>query len=130
MTEIADGISITGLTIGGAALTAIGGLLGAVIRARMGRTEITPQPLEVRQTEKYVTCAQCAEHRQSIGNRIDAVAPQLSALSKKLDEIDAKAETRSYNLHRRLDPIVEQTASTRDRLNDHLNEQNRIKGNA
>lgn len=125
-----EGISITGLTVGGAALTTIGGLVGAWLRARHGRTEITPQPLKVEQTEKYVTCAQCAEHRLGIDNRINQIAPQLSALSNKLDEIDAKAETRSYNLHRRLDPIVEQTASTRDRLNDHLNEQNRIKGNA
>lgn len=124
---IPDGVQIL---IGGGALTTIGGILGAIINARYSRTKIEPQPLEVRQTEKYVTCAQCAEHRQSIGNRIDAVAPQLSALSKKLDEIDAKAETRSYNLHRRLDPIVEQTASTRARLNDHLNEQNRSRGNA
>ena len=43
------GISVTGLTIGGAALTTIGGLVGAWLKARHGRTEITPQPLEVRE---------------------------------------------------------------------------------
>lgn len=53
MTELSDGISITGLTIGGAALTALGGMIGAIIRARMSRTEITPQPLEVRGAPEY-----------------------------------------------------------------------------
>jgi hypothetical protein len=53
------GISITGLTIGGAALTTVGGLIGAWLKARHSRMEITPQPLEVREATRYSLAEDC-----------------------------------------------------------------------
>lgn len=114
------GISITGLTIGGAALTAIGGMVGAWIRARHGRTEIANQPVEVEAAPRYVSCEVCAEHRVAMGRRIDAVSPQLASITAKLDAIDSKAEERSRNLHKRLDPLVATIASSKDGLDNHL----------
>lgn len=102
------GISITGLTIGGAALTAIGGMVGAWIRARMGRTEITPQPLEVevKPTMDLVEKASCSEYRDAIADchsnlfarmssaeqRIAAAEAALHALDDHLKSMDNKLD--------------------------------------
>lgn len=101
------GISITGLTIGGAALTAIGGMVGAWIKARMGRTEITPQPLEVRAAPEIVGRAMCAEYRagnssdhsnlfarmSSAEQRIAAAEAALHAMAERLASMDSKLDT-------------------------------------
>ena len=102
-----DGISITGLTIGGAALTAIGGMVGAWIRARMSRTEITPQPLEVRATRDLIDRSACGEYRavnaadhsnlfarvSSAEQRIAAAEAALHAMNERLASMDGKLDT-------------------------------------
>ncbi len=107
-----DGIS---LTMGGAAVSAIAGIAGAWIKARYGRTEV-PQPLETERVGPYVTCGECKQHRAAIGKRIDTVETTSHAILRKLDEIDTRAETRSENLHRRLDPIIEKVADNSARV--------------
>ena len=100
------GISITGLTVGGAALTAIGGMVGAWIRARMGRTEITPQPLEVRAAPNLIDRTACGEYRainaadhsnlfarvSSAEQRIAAAEAALHALDDHLKSMDNKLD--------------------------------------
>ena len=102
-----DGISITGLTIGGAALTAIGGVVGAWIKARMGRTEITPQPLEVRPSRDLIDRSICTEYRavnaadhsnlfarvSSAEQRIAAAEAALHAMGERLASMDGKLDT-------------------------------------
>ena len=107
-----DGIS---LTMGGAAVSAVAGLAGAWIKARYGKTSI-PQPLETERVGPYVTCGECKQHRAAIGKRIDTVETTSHAILRKLDEIDTRAETRSENLHRRLDPIIEKVADNSARV--------------
>ena len=107
-----DGIS---LTMGGAAVSAIAGIAGAWIKARYGRTKV-PQPLETERVGPYVTCGECKQHRAAIGKRIDTVETTSHAILRKLDEIDTRAETRSENLHRRLDPIIEKVADNSARV--------------
>ena len=102
-----DGIS---LTMGGAAVSAIAGIAGAWIKARYGRTEV-PQPLETERVGPYVTCGECKQHRAAIGKRIDTIETSTRPIINKLDEIDTRAEQRSDNLHRRLDPIIEKVAA-------------------
>lgn len=102
-----DGIS---LTVGGAAVSAIAGIAGAWIKARYGRTNI-PQPMETQQVGPFVTCGECKQHRAAIGKRIDSVENSTRTILQKLDEIDTRAEVRSENLHRRLDPIIEKVAA-------------------
>ena len=102
-----DGVS---LTMGGAAVTAIAGVAGAYIKAKFGKTQI-PQPMETQQVGPYVTCGECKQHRAAIGKRIDTIEQSTRTIINKLDEIDTRAETRSENLHRRLDPIVAQVAA-------------------
>ena len=102
-----DGIN---LAIGGSAVTAIAGVAGAWIKARFGKTQI-PQPMETSQVGPYVTCGECKQHRAAIGKRLDTVESSTRTIINKLDEIDTRAEQRSENLHRRLDPIIEKVAS-------------------
>ena len=102
-----DGIS---LTVGGAAVSALAGVAGAYIKAKFGKTQI-PQPMETQQVGPFVTCGECKQHRAAIGKRIDTIETSTRTIINKLDEIDTRAETRSENLHRRLDPIVAQVAA-------------------
>ena len=98
------------LTMGTAAILAIGGVAGAFIKAKWGKTNI-PQPMETQQVGPFVTCGECKQHRAAIGKRIDTIEQSTRTIINKLDEIDTRAETRSENLHRRLDPIVAQVAA-------------------
>ena len=102
-----DGIN---LAIGGGAVTAIAGVVGAYIKAKFGKTEI-PQPMETQQVGPFVTCGECKQHRAAIGKRIDTIEESTRTIINKLDEIDNRAEQRSENLHRRLDPIIEKVAA-------------------
>ena len=102
-----DGIS---LTMGGAAVTALAGVAGAFIKAKWGKTNI-PQPMETSQVGPFVTCGECKQHRAAIGKRIDTIETTSHAILAKLDEIDTRAEVRSENLHRRLDPVIEKVAA-------------------
>ena len=102
-----DGVN---LAIGGTAVTAIAGVVGAYIKAKFGKTEI-PQPMETQQVGPFVTCGECKQHRQAIGKRIDTIETSTRTIINKLDEIDTRAEQRSENLHRRLDPIIEKVAA-------------------
>ena len=102
-----DGIN---LAIGGSAVTAIAGVAGAWIKARFGKTQI-PQPMEPSQVGPYVTCGECKQHRAAIGKRLDTVESSTRTIINKPAEIDTRAEQRSENLHRRLDPIIEKVAS-------------------
>lgn len=102
-----DGVN---LAIGGGAVTAIAGVVGAYIKAKFGKTQI-PQPMETQQVGPFVTCGECKQHRAAIGKRIDTIETSTRTIINKLDEIDTRAEARSENLHRRLDPIIEKVAA-------------------
>ena len=102
-----DGIN---LAVGGGAVTAIAGVVGAYIKAKFGKTQI-PQPMETQQVGPFVTCGECKQHRAAIGKRIDTIETSTRTIINKLDEIDTRAEQRSENLHRRLDPIIEKVAA-------------------
>lgn len=102
-----DGIN---LAIGGGAVTAIAGVVGAYIKAKFGKTQI-PQPMETQQVGPFVTCGECKQHRAAIGKRIDTIETSTRSILNKLDDIDNRAEQRSENLHRRLDPIIEKVAA-------------------
>ena len=102
-----DGVN---LAIGGGAVSAIAGVAGAWIKAKFGKTQI-PQPMETQQVGPFVTCGECKQHRAAIGKRIDTIETSTRTIIDKLDEIDTRAEQRSENLHRRLDPIIEKVAA-------------------
>ena len=125
------GISVTGLTVGGAALTTIGGLVGAWLKARHGRTEITPQPLEVREAPAYVRCEDCIRRHAEVDKRHGdleqevradrrALHDSLGAIRAAIVEGDRKAEERSRNLHKRIDPLVGAISAATHSIENHL----------
>ena len=83
-----DGIGVTGLTIGGTALTAIGGLLGAWLRSRHNTRRIEPQPLEVRGVPTAVTVEDCREHRRSNTLAHENIFSRLSEHDKKIAALE------------------------------------------
>ena len=107
-----DGVS---LTVGGAAVSAVAGVVGAWIKAKYGKTTV-PQPLETREEPRFVTCDQCAEHRKAINARIDDIGPALGRVFKKLDENDKRAEERAQATHRRLDPFIQELGAVRGKI--------------
>ena len=101
----------TGIIISAAGLSSLCTLAGVWIKARFQRTKIEPDPLNVEKQDKFVTRGECKNYRCNIQKQIDALGPALERIFKKLNENDRKSEERSIQLHRRLDPIVEKTAS-------------------
>lgn len=100
-----SGISITGLAISGTALTAIGGMIGAWLRARYGRTEITPQPLEVRSVLDH-TVEQLRQNRDDHSN----IFSRLSESEKRIASLEAYQKSQGEQLRRmddKLDRILE-----------------------
>jgi hypothetical protein len=83
MEEI-DGVS---LAIGGTACTAIGGLIGKLIQARFGRTEIATQPLMVQRQPDLVDKPDCEVRMSKIEKRIEHLE---TVTDKKLGEIHEK----------------------------------------
>jgi hypothetical protein len=76
-----DGVSIA---IGGTACTVIGGLIGKVIQARFGRTEIATQPLMVQRQPDLVDKPDCEVRMSKIEKRIDRLEENTD---KKLEDI-------------------------------------------
>lgn len=100
-----------GVAISSSVVTAICGVIGLWIKARFSRTTIEPDPLNVEKQDKFVTRGECKNYRCAMQKQIDNVGPALNRIFKKLNENDRKSEERSIQLHQRLDPIVEKTAS-------------------
>lgn len=95
-----DGIS---LTIGGAALTTLGGIIGAVVKAytaRNQRTEISPSPLTIEQTAYQAQMKDNAKDHENLFARMARLEQQFAAIDAK---VDAK-----------FDAIKEQLAETKD----------------
>jgi len=92
-----DGLS---LTIGGAALTTIGGIIGAIVKAytaRNQRTEISPNPLQTEQTPMQVSWKENNEDHRDIFDRLRRVESEVAAL--KSDVLGVKTNIdRMYNM--------------------------------
>lgn len=110
-----DGVS---LSIGSAALASICGVLGALIKARYQRTEITPQPLEVKAAARFVSCEDCAAHRrqheddfkelrednskdhENLFCRLGTIEKANAAASARLDQINHQLDSMDGKLDR------------------------------
>ena len=90
------------LTIGGAALTTIGGVLGALARAWCSRhqhTEIAPNPLSIEQTAYQASQKENAKDHENLFGRV-------ARLEQSVSRIDAKVDAK-------FDAITEQLKDTR-----------------
>lgn len=101
---------------------------------RSSKREITPQPLQVKAADtfalrdhshsEYITRQDCITQHKAEEIRLDRrfaeIRLDLFNITEKLDEHNKQAEARASSIHDRIDPIARETASTRDRLADHL----------
>lgn len=107
----------TGIVISSGALGALCTLGATYIKAKFGqKARIEPDPLNVAKQDKFVTRGECQNYRVCLGQRIDNITPALKSIGDKIDANEAKAEKRSVDLHRRLDPVVEKVAANSARL--------------
>lgn len=103
-----EGISLTGLTIGGTALTTIGGIVGAWLKTRYARTEITPQPLAVREDKGPRSPELCDERHDRINEQVrdlylrvidaEKTISELKALRDQVKSMDGKLDTILRNM--------------------------------
>lgn len=104
----------TGIIISSGALGAICAVASTWIKSKFG-TKIKA-PLD--SNDRYVTELQCQQHRCALSKRIDdnmelvkKITDAINSIDKKIDETDDKAEKRSTDIHRRLDPIIEKVGA-------------------
>lgn len=104
----------TGIIISSGALGAVCAVASTWIKSKFG-TKLKA-PLD--SNDRYVTELQCQHYRCAIDKRISdnmelvkKITDAINRIDKKIDETDNKAEDRAYNIHRRLDPIVEKVGS-------------------
>lgn len=120
-----------GIAISGAVVFKLIDLGAKMWASRNQKSTIGPQPFEVKAMEKYVKCSECIEHRRIIESRQSeisevvrserrALAETLTGIRKQLNKLDEKAEERSQNLHRRIDPIIDAVGVLKGRVDDHV----------
>ena len=97
----------TGIMISSGAVGAICGVVGTWIKSKVAQKQARP----VDSDDRYVTQLECRQHRCAIEKRIDDNLEILRRIPAMIEESDRKAEKRSVDLHRRLDPIVEKVAA-------------------
>lgn len=104
----------TGIIISSGALGAICAVASTWIKSKFG-TKLKA-PLD--SNDRYVTELQCQQHRCALSKRIDdnmamteKIVSWFDRIDEKLEETDDKAEKRSFDIHRRLDPIVEKVGA-------------------
>lgn len=131
----ADGISSLigngGLVLGGAALAKLIDAALQMWRSRNQRTEITPQPLVVRAETPSRSCEDCIRIHQEVERRHDdlvaevradrrGLAEALGGIREAISDGDRKAEERSRNLHKRIDPLVGAISAATHSIENHL----------
>jgi len=103
-----------GLIVSGAFVAKVGDWLMSWLRSRNQRTEIAPDPLNVRNEKKpvFVSVGECnrrmCEHDQRLAKLDAEIKRSNEAVISKLDELDARSEERSIKTHQRLDPLIQQ----------------------
>ena len=122
-----DGVS---LTMGGAAVSAIAGVVGAWIKAKYGKTtvpqplktEIAPDPLNVKNEKKpvFVTVGEfntrLGKVEQDIKDLRGDIQSSNAAVLAKLDENDKRSEERARQTHARLDPFIREVGAVHGKI--------------
>ena len=100
-----EGISLTGLTIGGTALATIGGLVGAWIKARHARTEIRPQPLAVREDKAPPAADICDDRHHRIDEQVRDLYIRLNLAEKTIAKLE-QLQDQVKSMDGKLDTIL------------------------
>lgn len=117
--ELSDGLSIT---LGGTTLALVVKEVFAWLRARQQKTEISPDPLNVRNEKKpvYVTVGEFNTRLGKVEDDLKDLRNDIqssnAAVLAKLDENDQRSEERAQQTHRRLDPFIQELGTVRGKM--------------
>ena len=103
----ADGVQ---LLVGGGAIGALVPLASAWIKARFQKTEIAPQPLEVKGAPRFVPCEACDLRHTDVDARLAAGARAFEAIRSKMDADHRDVMASIGRLSDRLGPVAESCA--------------------
>lgn len=103
----ADGIQ---LLVGGGSVGALCTLAGAWIKARFAKTQIAPQPLEVKGATRYVTCEQCELKHKGVDERLKAGTRAFEAIRDRMDADHRDVMASIQKLNDRISPMAESCA--------------------
>lgn len=111
-----------GLVMSGALVAKVGDWFMAWLRARNQKTEIAPDPLNVKNEKKpvYVTVGEfntrLGKVEQDIKDLRTDIQNSNNTVIAKLDEIDTRNEERTQQTHRRIDPLIQELGSVRGKM--------------
>lgn len=99
-----------GLVLSGAALTTLVNAVSKMWSARHQKTEIAPQPLDVRKAPDYVTCEACRERHAEVEKRLADGTRAFDAIRAKMDSDHRDVIQGINKLNDRMVPLVETCA--------------------
>ena len=113
-----------GLVVSGALVAKAGDWFMAWLRSRNQKTEISPTPLpvegEISKKQAFVTIGEFNRRMDETNARVTRIEGEIKAnndrVMAKLDDLDTRAEDRSQQVHRRLDPLVEEIGRLRGKV--------------
>lgn len=113
-----------GLVVSGALVAKAGDWFMAWLRSRNQKTEISPTPLpvegEISKKQPFVTIGEFNRRMDETNARVTRIEGEIKAnndrVMAKLDDLDTRAEDRSQQVHRRLDPLVEELGRLRGKV--------------
>lgn len=104
----ADGAQII---LGSGAFGALCGVASSWIKARFSKTQIAPQPLEVKGAARYVTCEQCDLRHKDVDARLSAGTRAFDAIRTKMDVDHRDVMQSIQKLNDRVAPVAEACAA-------------------
>lgn len=120
--EVGEIIQGGGLVVGGGLLVKLLDWAKTAWAARNQRTEITPDPLNVKNEKKpvFVTVGEFNTRLSKVEDDIKGLRADIqssnAAVLAKLDENDIRSEARAQQTHQRLDPFIREVGSIHGKM--------------
>lgn len=99
-----------GMVLSGVAVAKIADAVSKMWAARHQRTEIAPQPLEVKGATRYVTCEQCELKHKGVDERLKAGTRAFEAIRDRMDADHRDVMASIQKLNDRISPMAESCA--------------------
>ena len=120
--EVGEIVQGGGLVLGGGLIMKLLDWARSAWTARNQRTEIAPDPLNVKNEKKpvFVTIGEFNTRLGKVEDDIkdlrDDIQTSNAAVLAKLDENDQRSEERAQATHRRLDPFIQELGAVRGKM--------------